>query len=240
MSEEANYKYTKFIDLPGHTADLYPNNAFSFSHCLSDEPLLSVNALIEAADELPPSMIECVSHQAGLPLSDIIKDIRTSSSWLIFRNLEQLPRYEKLMNIIFQDLTSSGLLKKGDFHDPMCFVFLSSPLVNTPFHIDPEHNFLIQITGTKIVRINNHQQNPIITDMEISDFYKDEVGYVLNFDESYDTRLESFHLDASTGVYIPVASPHLVNNGTEVSVSFSITFRTGMSEKHRLKYLADN
>jgi hypothetical protein len=240
MSKEANHKYSKLINLPEGTSELYPNNAFTFSHHLSDDPLLSVNALIEAAEELPPSMIECVSYQAGTPLIDIIKNIKTSSSWLIFRNLEQLSRYEKLMNTIIQALINGGLMKKGDFHDLMCFAFLSSPLVKTPFHIDPEHNFLIQIKGTKIVRINNHQQKPIISNREISDFYKDEVGYILNFDERYDKRLESFFLNSSTGVYIPVAYPHLVNNGTEMSVSFSVTFRTDMSEKHRLKYLTDN
>jgi hypothetical protein len=226
------------IKFPSDVHKQYPVSPFSFSHTLADEPLLTHEELLRAANILLPEMIECVSPHKDLhSVIKLIEDINTSSSWFIFRNLEQLSCYKTLLETVIGEIIETGLINKNDYHNPMCFVFLSSPLVKTPFHIDPEHNFLFQISGTKKVKINDHQKRPIITEREIADFYQDEVNYSLVYDLSYEDSLDSVHLNSSNGVYIPVTYPHLVINGNNISISFSVTFRTAMSEEHRLKHL---
>jgi hypothetical protein len=226
------------IELPFSAYEQYPVSPFSFTHSLSNEPLLALKELLSIAKILPPEMIECVSPHKNLQsIIKLIENIETSSSWLIFRNLEQLPKYKSLMELVINKLIEKNLVNTNDFHNPMCFAFISSPLVKTPFHIDPEHNFLLQIRGTKIVKINDHGKNPIITEREISDFYKDEIGYSLRYNLNYEKSLDSVDLNPSTGVYIPVTYPHLVFNGNNISISFSVTFRTAMSEEHRLRHI---
>ena len=43
----------------------------------------------------------------------------------------------------FAELASTGMKQKQGF------IFISSPGSVTPFHIDPENNFLLQIRGSK-------------------------------------------------------------------------------------------
>ncbi len=169
----------------------FPNRPFSFSHRLVGEPLLTIGALLQAAHELPSEMIEYVqsSPQAEGVVSrtsppsrcEIIRSIDSSASWMIFRNMEQLARYDSLMTALLQDLADQAPWGPTEILNPMCFVFLSSPRVLTPFHIDPEHNFLFQVEGTKTVLLNDPVKNAILLESEIRSFYADEVGYRLQY-----------------------------------------------------------
>lgn len=42
---------------------------------------------------------------------------------------------------------------------------------------------------------------------------------------------KTFHMTPGDGVYLPVHAPHMVKNGPDVSISFSITFYTEASER---------
>lgn len=228
----------------------FPDRPFSFSHDLAGESLLTVGALLQAAHELPPEMIEYVrsapqsefegSRVTPPSRSEIIRSIDSSSSWMIFRNMEQLPRYDSLMTALLKDLADQAPWGPTEILNPMCFVFLSSPRVLTPFHIDPEHNFLFQVEGTKTVLLNDPVKSPILLESEISSFYADEVGYSLPCRREREQSLDPYHLSPSSGVYIPVTAPHSVRNGDDVSISFSLTFRSRASETRREKYLGSS
>lgn len=49
------------------------------------------------------------------------------------------------------------------------------------------------------------------------------------FRDEYQPRAHVFPLGPGEGVHVPVTSPHWVQNGAEVSISFSITFQTQSS-----------
>ena len=235
------------ILLPPTANSLFPSRPFLFSHHLGCEPLLTIGALFEAARDLAPEMVEYVlDPSAGAPVGpregdtsalDIIRMIESGSAWVIFRNLEQLDRYNQFMNEVLVDLVSLDCWRDLPFMRPMCFAFLSSPSVLTPLHIDPEHNFLFQVAGTKVVSLNDPIEHPLTTADEISAFYADEVSYRLEYRQEYDQGLDLYPLDPSSGVYIPVTAPHLVRNGQCVSISCSLTFRTVVSEMHRQAHM---
>jgi len=48
-----------------------------------------------------------------------------------------------------------------------------------------------------------------------------------------------FELTAGAGLHFPEVAPHWVRNGDEVSVSFSVTFRTPASERQRIVFCAN-
>ena len=106
------------------------------------------------------------------------------------------------------------------------FIFISSPGSVTPYHIDPENNFLLQIRGTKTVHMFPQNDREILSEQNLEAFFSGTAHRNLPFEDWYNTRSERFELEPGDGLHFPVAAPHWVQNGPEVSISFSITFQT--------------
>lgn len=215
---------------------------FRFFHNIDDE-LLQISEIKKVIEELPSNFVEyskipfCI--QSMQPTMDLIDLLNSTPSWIIIRHIQQIPRYKALMHKTFQKICLSDFHSKDDCFDLASFIFISSPNFVTPFHIDPEHNFLFQIAGEKEVLVNDASIVPLISSSEIEDFYADEFGYSLNFNPDYLSGLTSIKLSAGEGVYIPFTFPHMVLNGNDISISYSLTFRTKMSERHRRVHLAN-
>jgi ribosomal protein L16 Arg81 hydroxylase len=131
-----------------------------------------------------------------------------------------------------------NIIEKDEIINPMSFIFISAPYTKAPFHLDPEHNFLFQIKGNKKFYLNNRLEKKIISDNEISDFYKDEINFELTYKDDYYQNLKEYNLHSGNGIYVPVTYPHLVNNTNTYSISYSLTFRSKFSIEHRNKYLS--
>jgi len=119
------------------------------------------------------------------------------------------------------------------------FIFLSSPGAVTPFHLDPEHNFLLQIRGTKSVSMWDREDRFVLPEAELEKFYAAFVHRNLPWREVFQTTAWVVPLEPGQGLHFPVAVPHWVKNGPEVSISFSITFRSDSSERRELIYRAN-
>jgi len=220
--------------------NLYPEQPFKFNYLIENTSLLTLNEVVIAASELPYHLVEYSTlpfQPKVLPNTDIVDLLSNTKSWIILRHLEHIPRYKFLMNQLLSELMGSNIQLSNQYFNPASFIFVSSPNFVTPLHIDPEHNFLFQITGEKQVLINDASIDPIITSSEIEDFYADESGYSLNFNSGYLSHLTPMPLIPSEGIYIPFTYPHMVFNGNNISVSYSLTFRTEMSENHRKLHL---
>lgn len=51
------------------------------------------------------------------------------------------------------------------------FIFLSWPGATTPFHLDPEHNFLLQVRGGKTVSMWDQDDRFVLPECELETFY---------------------------------------------------------------------
>jgi ribosomal protein L16 Arg81 hydroxylase len=107
--------------------------------------------------------------------------------------------------------------------DAQAFIFVSSPGSITPYHMDPEHNFLLQIRGSKEVRLF---ERSVVGEEELERFHTAGGHRNLAFREEYHARSLACELIPGRGLHFPVHAPHYVRNGPDVSISFSITFRT--------------
>jgi len=108
---------------------------------------------------------------------------------------------------------------------------VSSPNSITPFHIDPEHNFLLQIRGNKTVHQWSRDDHQTLPASVVEEYvYMDKHRNVEYLDE-FSQRKTTFELQPGDGLHFPVRAPHWVQNGSEPSVSFSITFRSNESER---------
>lgn len=210
---------------------------FVIGHHLADHPLFTLPRLIELAQKLPQRKVEYNSGELpvsqdptktplnGLSVPETIRRIEECRSWMVLKNVELDEEYSDLLNSClaevrqFSDHVSPGMKHQAGF------IFISSPGSVTPYHIDPENNFLLQIRGQKFVHMFPQDDRDILTEESLEAFFTG--GHRnLPFEDWYNERSEQFELNPGDGLHFPVAAPHWVQNGPEVSVSFSITFQT--------------
>jgi hypothetical protein len=217
---------------------------FSVVHHLSDEKLLSLPRLIALAKALPEDLVEynagdipvSMSHvqtpRTGLSVEDTIRRIENCKSWMVLKQVERDPDYQKLLDSCLDEIQQFSEAVSPGMKGRAAFIFISSPHCVTPFHIDPEYNFLLQIRGSKQVHI---YPRGIVSERDIEDRFATEHRN-LSFDERHHAAGTIFNLVPGKGVHVPIAAPHWVKNGNDVSISFSITFQTAASERQASLY----
>ncbi|MEA2670659.1 MAG: hypothetical protein QOG45_879 [Chloroflexota bacterium] len=209
-------------------------------HGVADHPLLTLEALAELADRLPPDAIErnpvdlpLLLPEGGNPPGGIaapgaaVRAVPQAGSWIVLWHIERDPAYRRLVDDLLDEVEPIVSRTRRDMRRREAFVFISSARARTPVHIDPEHNLLLQITGVKRVRVG-----AFATEAEaqsVIERYYD--GGHRNLDVCPAEAAECV-LEKGVGVYIPPMAPHWVENGdAPLSVALSITFRTRESQR---------
>lgn len=213
---------------------------FSLGHTLTEHPLLSMEAITALVDELPSAAVE--RHAASQPLlvpggaeevgGSIVETVKTMDRnrlWMVLWNLEQIPRYRELLDAILDEAEPLLPPWEQGMGRREAFLFVSAPHAVTPVHFDPEHNFLLQIRGTKKLNIGRFPSRE--TELRELDRYHD--GGHRNLVE-IPPLSSTYLLRPGNGVYLYPWAPHWVYNGPATSVSLSITFRTRRSEREEL------
>jgi len=113
---------------------------------------------------------------------------------------------------------------------------MPSPGAVTPCHIDHESNFLLQIAGTKTVRMLPPNDPSVIQEADIERFYAGGSRNLLRLDSQTEAKASTFELTPGLGLHFPITAPHWVKNGPVVSISFSITFHTSDSDRREILY----
>ena len=222
---------------------------FLVPHRLARHTLLTLPCLVELAKRLPASQVEynagevpvgldpACTPRNGLSPEETIRRIAECRSWLVLKHVEHDPAYRALLDDCLADVRGASARLAAGMRDPHAFIFVSSPGAVTPYHMDPEENFLLQIRGTKTISVFDRTDRLVVSEREIERFLG---GAHRNLDwrEEFQARARAFNLTPGQALHIPFAAPHWVQNGPEVSISFSITFNTRASMRtwhaHRL------
>jgi hypothetical protein len=226
---------------PEAFAEAFGVRSTAVRHGLAGNPLLELEAiarLARLAQALPEQSIE---HNLGdVPLvagsdevttldsdpAEIVRTIEANGSWMVLKNVEQRPEYAALLHGLLDEVRPLVGDREGGMLQREAFVFVSAPGAITPSHVDPEHNFLLQIRGTKTMNVGTFA-DPAIEQAELERIYG---GGHRNIEQLPDT-VEPYVLHAGDGVYVRPDAPHFVLNGDEVSVSLSITWRTASTKR---------
>jgi Cupin superfamily protein len=230
----------------------FGRDAFGVKHRLTEHELLSVESVAKLADALP---VEDVEHNKGdVPAvnatgeaemvdatpGEIARNIETNGCWMVLKQIQKVPEYNALLDELLDELPASVVAREGGMVMREGFVFLSAPNSTTPAHTDHEHNFLLQIRGSKDMTVG-HFDDPEAMQRHLEKIFS---GGHRNMDRMpEDPTL--YALQPGDGVYVPPVMPHWVKNGPAISVSLSITFRTEVSRRseivhgvnHRLRKL---
>jgi hypothetical protein len=220
-------------------AECYPEEPHILRHTLSDHPLLELGALAELAEQLPipsveynrgnvPIGVDGKPGGTGLSIGDTIRAIHDANSWAVLKNIEQVPTYRSLLLELLGELQGEIEKKTGAMLRPQGFIFISSPQAVTPYHFDPEHNILLQLTGSKVMT-QFAAGDPRFASDKAHEAYHTGGARELKWDESYLECGCEFPLDPGDALFVPVMAPHFVKNGPESSISLSITWRSDWS-----------
>ncbi len=217
----------------------YPEVPHSLAHGLSDHPLLQLAGLAELGSRLPKQSVEYnrgdlpigvdgKPGSTGLTIAETINNIRNSNSWAVLKNVEQDPSYHALLIDLLSEVQPAIEAKTGAMLTPQAFIFVSSPDAVTPYHFDPEHNILLQITGSKTMTQFPAGDARFAPDQTHESYHLGGPRELV-WDDGFADHGTAFELSAGEAVYVPVMAPHFVRNGPQHSISLSITWRSEWS-----------
>ncbi|HUP42779.1 MAG TPA: cupin-like domain-containing protein, partial [Thermoanaerobaculia bacterium] len=225
----------------------FDRRPFVVRHRVEEEPLFTIPALIELARRLPECSVEyqsgrvpvgldpAAAPKTGLSLTETLERIEDCASWVVLKHVEQVPEYRTLMDRALSEVAETHSALCGAVLDPAAFVFVSSAASVTPYHIDPEHNFLLQIRGRKTMYVWSPEDREALPEEEIERFHAG--GHRnLAFSDRLQEKAAGFDLTPGDALHVPVTAPHWVRNGETVSISLSVTFRTPASYRREVLY----
>jgi len=230
------------IDDLGPFAAAYPGRAAGLRHLLHDHPLFAIEALAGLAGRLPADHVEhslgnlAVDQdpeaitQAALSASEIVRTIAENGCWMVLKKVDLDPDYAALIDQCLAEIAPVVAPRTSAYQRREAFIFLSSPNSVTPFHMDPEHNILLQIAGDKTIRIYPADDAAIVSQLQHEAFHRGGRHRNMRFDPAFDAAASDFVLTPGAAVYVPVKAPHWVQNGPGPSISFSITWRSTTSD----------
>jgi hypothetical protein len=231
---------------PDALAALYPQVAGVFRHALSAHPLLTLDALAEAAGRMNPAHVEVRHANRGaggdfalqdgsVDAADTIRHIGARGAWAMLRFAEQLPDYAALMHDMLAPFAGVVAAQTGPMRDCRAFIFVSSNAMVTPFHCDAEYNILFQIAGDKSFR-TFPAAPPFLTD-EAQEHMHATGDNLLAWDDAFLGAGTDHRLAPGDALFVPYKAPHLVSVAGGPSISLSLTWKSdwsmGQDEVHR-------
>jgi len=225
---------THLLDIEESAARNFDRKPFFIRHHLAEHPLFDLERLVELSRRLSADRAEFYAGDVpvytspdrtpstGLSLEETIRRIESCGAWVVLKNVEQDPEYSALLDRCLDEVGDVYGSALQDSSDRVGFIFISSAKAVTPCHLDPEHNFLLQIRGSKTIHVGDRS---FLAASELERYF---TGGHRNVDlpEELGSRAAEFRLSPGDGVHVPFTAPHWVVNGDGVSVSFSITFQT--------------
>jgi hypothetical protein len=212
-------------------------SAFALRHRLADHPLFSLSRLAKAVERCSGRGVAASGltnvdatfseMKAKRLVASAVEELHASNSWIKISDIVPSdPDYGEVQDAVLheaQELSGRPILSEVTWVN--LTVFLASPNIVTPIHIDHEINFLCQIAGEKDVCLFDPKDRELVPDEDIERFY---FGHLtgMHYREQLQPRGRIFRLTPGVGVHHPSLAAHWVKNGPQVSVSVSVTFCT--------------
>jgi hypothetical protein len=216
----------------------FPHKPFAIRHQLAGHPLLTLPRIAQLAAELPRDLIEYNSGKVAINQNpdatpavnldpvEVVKRIESAGAWMVLKRVEKSPEYRRLIEDSLLSVARArgfNTLDDAGFEQIEGFLFVSSPNSTTPFHLDSEDNFFVQIHGEKFFTIFDNRDRRLVPEDEIERSMTKHRN--LKYDESFAPRGTEFHLFGGDGCFVPYQWPHWVRTAGTYSISMAITWK---------------
>lgn len=240
---------------------VWPADAASFTtsrmqpirHNFDQHPLMQLDELAKLAKRLYPHK-QCrfimpgatqtseFDHQdtdvAGRSIDEVFERIEEPRSWIALYNVETDPVYQGFLSEVAETVRPLVEREQPGMYQVGGFIFISAPPSVTPFHIDRENNFWLQVRGHKVMSVFDHTDRDLVSAEARETF----IIYGQNTrvkSEDYLGRARHFQVGPGDGVYFPSTSPHMTRcepgwarPGDGVSISIGVVFYTEVTRRH--------
>ena len=217
-------------------------------HRISDHPKLQLDSLVELSTRLAKrGGIRSHSNDAyagtafnnapklypnQLSPEETLTNIASAKAWMSLLNVQSDDIYRGLVDEVLDDLkpridrVDPGMTYRGGW------IFVTSPNTVTPFHMDKEHNFILQIKGHKRLYVWEPDDIVAVSEEARDLFHATHSRDLVAWREELRSRAHVFDLEPGMGAYMPSTAPHLVENGDGPSVTVSFTYYTDATRRN--------
>jgi hypothetical protein len=218
----------------------FNRRSFEVSHRLSSHPLLQLPKLLELAErtvkirpqDLYFDMGEVRTGQrwdeipeAKFSAVEAMQQLERSDAWFLFRHAQNDPEYRELFERGLSEIKQiAGEGVNAKIRQQDILIFVTSPNRVTPYHMDRECNFLLQISGSKTLHVFDRNDREVLPEEEIERFWAVDNNAPV-YRRQHQDRAVSYRMMPGNGVHIPVNFPHWVQNDNNISVSLSVNFQ---------------
>jgi hypothetical protein len=224
----------------------------ALTHALASHPLLQIDSLVELgkrqqarklvrthSDDAKPatSFAEAPNlHPNRKSAEETLRDMHNAKAWLSLLNVQADPIYRAFIDEILDEVKPIVSVRDPGMGYRAGWIFVTSPNAVTPFHIDHEHNFILQIRGTKTLHVWDPFDRVVVSEEAQERFHDAHSRETIAYRDEFLSRAQTFALEPGLGGYMPSTAPHLVKNGPEVSITVSFTYYTDSTRARELLY----
>ena len=171
-------------------------------------------------------------HPHRRSAGDTLADIANARAWMSLLNIQTDPQYRDLVDSVLGSIADRiepvdpGISYRGGW------IFVTSPRTVTPFHMDREHNFILQVQGRKRILVWEPDDTEAVSEAARDLFHDTHSRDLVRWRESLRSRAHVFEVEPGMGVYMPSTAPHLVENGDGPSVTISFTYYTAATRRN--------
>lgn len=237
----------------------FDREPFKMRHRLCAHPLLQLPRLVELARGYPESIlyfrgdldinqvdayappgasgrkrtfIERELERPPLSAVETVAAIESCNAWLQLRDVGRDPQYAGLLRQLIDEFRPCAEAVAPGLSAPRADIFVSSPGALTPYHLDEEHNFLLQVRGSKDLSIADGFDPRALSPERLRAYFRGD-GELVRHTQHLEQYSRHVHLAAGEGVHIPPCHPHWVRNGSEVSISLGILWFSDVTARRR-------
>lgn len=234
----------------------YNRRAFALRHRLHEHPLFEMSELRALCRRMPPADVRYrfgpiandyhfdksldPQLRGRLTLDDAIDRTEETQAYVAVYNPERDRVFRPVIESLIAEIAFATERLDPYLNWFSTYLFISSRHSVTPYHMDREMNFLLQIRGRKLVRLWDPADDEVMTPAERDELLARASDARPGYRDSFAHKAESFELEPGTGVHHPFIAPHLVETWSDLSVSLAVTFRTAGSDvrtdAHRLNH----
>lgn len=167
----------------------------------------------------------------NMSVEEAMEHIESTKSWIVLLDAHHEPEIQEVLDAaIAQTEALLGWPLSRAIKNRKALVLITSPHRITPFHIDRECTFLLQVHGNKVIHLFSPQDREMLKEEELERFWSGD-NNAAHYRPEYQDHAFTFNMTPGTGVHIPVNAGHWLQNGDAVSISLGLHFEF---QNHRL------